>query len=371
MREPDLQPILSSLLRKQEHHHAVLAATRGDGTPIWAGAGGEADTAGRPMTLETPYFIASVTKLAIATVTLRLSETGNFRIDEPFLNRIGNLPAERIHRLKGVDYTPRITILNLLSHTSGLPDYIEDRPGSGPRLIDRMLSEDDRPIGTEEVCGYLRDKMSPHFPPQDMNSTRRIRTRYSDTNFRLLIALIEATTGRPWSAVVAAELAEPLGLKNTWAAGAKPPAGSPPPASVWNGEEPLERPRLMESLGDLYSTVSDQILLLRSILGGQAFRNPGTEDLIHRNWHSLAFDPFSPRLPGWPIKYGLGMMHFRLPGWLPPFKPVPAVIGHTGSTGCWLFYCPELDIYLCGNVSQISAGAVPFRVIPRILRYWL
>ena len=51
-----------------------------------------------------------------------------------------------------------------------------------------------------------------------------------------------------------------------------------------------------------------------------------------------------------------------------PSRPVPAVIGHTGVTGSWLFYCPELDVYLTGTVDQFTAAGVPFRFVPKMLR---
>lgn len=57
------------------------------------------------------------------------------------------------------------------------------------------------------------------------------------------------------------------------------------------------------------------------------------------------------------------MVRFALPRWLTPFRRVPAVVGHTGSTGSWLFYCEELDVLLAGTVDQGTAGAVPFRQV--------
>jgi D-alanyl-D-alanine carboxypeptidase len=59
---------------------------------------------------------------------------------------------------------------------------------------------------------------------------------------------------------------------------------------------------------------------------------------------------------------------FRLPRALTPFRPVPEVVGHTGSTGTWLFHAPELDLFMTGTVNQITAGAVPFRLVPKVLR---
>jgi D-alanyl-D-alanine carboxypeptidase len=82
----------------------------------------------------------------------------------------------------------------------------------------------------------------------------------------------------------------------------------------------------------------------------------------------LQLDRAALRQPSWPIEYGLGIMRFRLPRFLTPFRPMPEVVGHTGSTGTWLFHAPEPDLHLAGAVSQITAGAVPFKVVPRILR---
>jgi len=50
-----------------------------------------------------------------------------------------------------------------------------------------------------------------------------------------------------------------------------------------------------------------------------------------------------------------------------PGATVP-VIGHSGSTGTWLFHAPEPDLYLVGSANQIEAGAVPYRIVPKILQ---
>jgi hypothetical protein len=73
------------------------------------------------------------------------------------------------------------------------------------------------------------------------------------------------------------------------------------------------------------------------------------------------------RAPSWPIEYGLGIKRFRLPRWLSGPAPMPALFGHSGSTGTWLFHCPDLDLVLAGTISQVTAGAVPYRFLPRVL----
>jgi len=248
-----------------------------------------------------------------------------------------------------------------------LADYLEDKPKTGPRFIDQLLSDADRDVPLLDVARIVRDELTPHFPPQDLDSGGRVRVRYSDTNFRLLMGIVEAVLDCPWPTGLRQELLEPLGLRRTWAPGGQPIDTAVEPAALWAGADPFERPHLLESLGDLYSTAADQIAFLRAVLTGSAFGDPGTAGRMTAQWHGFGFDPTTPRLPGWPIAYGLGMMRFVLPRWYTPFRRMPPVVGHTGSTGCWLFYCPELDVYTCGGVDQVTAGALSFRAIPRVL----
>jgi hypothetical protein len=100
---------------------------------------------------------------------------------------------------------------------------------------------------------------------------------------------------------------------------------------------------------------------------------------MQSHWNRFGFplDRAALRLPSWPIEYGLGLMRFhdpilsligRLPRAIRPIYSAPAVIGHTGSTGSWLFYCSKLDLFLSGTVDQATAGAIPFRLVSKILR---
>jgi CubicO group peptidase (beta-lactamase class C family) len=360
--------VLDQLLKKRGVQHAVLAVEAGDGSFSWVGAEGTADGTDRPMTPETPYFIASVTKLYIAAVVLRLVERGLVRMEESFGTYLPRGVADGTHVLDSVDRTDEVTVRHLLAHASGLADYLEDKPKTGPRFIDRLLSQADQDVPLLEVTRIVRDELTPHFPPQDLDSGSRVRVRYSDTNFRLLMGIIETVLDSQWHMAVRRELLEPLGLRHTWAPGGQPIEITLEPAALWAAADRLETPRMLESFGDLFSTVADQIAFLRAVMCGTAFGDPTTAKRMSERWHAFGFDPTTPRLPGWPIEYGLGMMRFALPRWYAPFMPVPPVVGHTGSTGCWLFYCPEFDVYTCGGVDQVTAGAVPFRAMPRVLR---
>jgi hypothetical protein len=118
---------------------------------------------------------------------------------------------------------------------------------------------------------------------------------------------------------------------------------------------------------------------LRVVTTGAVFDHPSTQALMQSDWRrfGLPLDSAALRSPSWPIEYGLGIMRFhdpfmkllaRLPRIFRPMYPAPAVVGHTGSTGSWLFHCPDLDLLLSGTVDQATAGALPYRFVPKILK---
>ena len=126
----------------------------------------------------------------------------------------------------------------------------------------------------------------------------------------------------------------------------------------------------MRSVWGIYSTAGDTLAFLRSFVCGEVFEDPATLASMQGLWNRFGFplDRAALRSPGWPIEYGLGIMRFRLPRIFTLLQPMPPVLGHTGSTGCWLLYCPQQEILLTGSVDEATAGAVPYRLVPKILQ---
>ncbi len=142
------------------------------------------------------------------------------------------------------------------------------------------------------------------------------------------------------------------------------------PAAVFVGERAIEAPLALASLRDLYSTGADLVTFLRALTSGAAFDDPATARAMQEGWRRFGFpfDAAALRQPNWPIEYAMGTMRFQLPWFLDPRRRTPPVVGHTGSTGTWAFHCPEPDLYLAGTVDQATAGPLPFRFVPRLLR---
>ena len=88
----------------------------------WASpaASGGADPAGQ-------YFIASTTKLYVTALVMQLRAEGRLDLRAPAATYLDPALLDGIHVLRGVDSSARITVEELLAHTSGIADYFEQR----------------------------------------------------------------------------------------------------------------------------------------------------------------------------------------------------------------------------------------------------
>lgn len=364
---PRLEKLVDTLQGRRHVHHVVVGASTIDGSWAWLGAAGTADPQGTPMRSDTPWFLASVTKLYIASIVLRLMEQGAIDLDVPIP---AYLPPElsRVHVLDGVDHTGEITCRHLLAHATGLPDYLEERPLGGRSLIDEVIENGDQQWTPAEAVADARDQLTPHFPPSDPTRPGS-RIRYSDTNFQLLMVIAQQVTGRSMPDLYRQLLFEPLGLAQTWLPG-DGVESHPEPAITWLDDWPMvDRPLALRSFGDLYSTLDDVLGFGRALVTGEVFDGPGTVELMRGSFRRFGIPRSMAAIqaPGWPIEYGLGMMRFEPSRLISMGRRVPALFGHTGSTGSWLWHVPSLGILLAGTVDQARGAAIPFRQVPGAL----
>jgi D-alanyl-D-alanine carboxypeptidase len=360
-----LQALLENLVRRDgQIRNAVFGVADGDTGFTWSGAVGFADPEGRrAMQPETPYFIASVTKMYTTAAILLLQERGQLHLDDPISQYLPGELITGIHRYKGQDYTHQLTIRHLISHTSGLADFSLDRPRQGQSLMKQLWTEGDRAFTLADVLRLVREDLSPKFPPAvpDPQTGRftPAKAHYSDTNFQLLGAIIEAVTARPLHEVYEAFFFRPLDLTNTYLFGHPWRVLSSEPAAFFYQERALRLPLAMQSVsaqGGIVSTVADSLRFLRALTQGELFRRPATFQAMQQ-WNKIFF----------PFQYGYGLMRFKLPRLLSPFAPAPELVGHSGSTGSFLYVCQELNLYLAGTINHTQRPRAPFPLMLRAI----
>lgn len=188
-----LQAAISDL----SHPPSVGAQLRVGGSgDDWYGTAGMADLRSRRAPRPDDAFRAgSVTKAFVATVVLQLWTERRVDLGAPIGRYLpGLLPDE----------SARITVTQLLQHTSGLPDHQGIPDDSTPEAVVRNRFEQWTPRAWVDTVT--------HSPLKFIPGTKQ---EYRGINYVLLALLIEQVTGRPYAEAIQARVLRPLGLHRT------------------------------------------------------------------------------------------------------------------------------------------------------------
>lgn len=172
-----------------------------DSTGFFVGSAGMADIR-ENVPMQTCHIskIASVTKFMFGVAIMRLQEKGILSLDDPISKYI---PSEKLKKISNGNKP--LTIRNLLNHTSGIYDVIEDQ---GFYL--QVLNDPAKHWTGDDLLKYVYNKEAMFdFRPADTAG-------YSNTNYLLLSLIVESATGVPHSIALHNEVIDPLGLEDTY-----------------------------------------------------------------------------------------------------------------------------------------------------------
>ena len=220
----------------------------------------------------TPLHIASISKTFTAMAVLKLQQDGKLNIDEPFSKYY---PA--------FNY-PDITIRNLLSHRSGLPNY--------NYFLEKLGWDKSRYAGNEDVLNYLIARKAELADVTTPNT----HFTYCNTNYALLALLIEQVSGLKYAAYINQQFFIPLQMKNSYVFTLADTAKAIPSYN-WRGT-PEAFNFLDQVYGDknIYTTPRDLLIWDRALSSNLIFTN----EILNQ-----AYTPYSNEKPGM-RNYGLG-----------------------------------------------------------------
>ncbi len=160
-----------------------------DSNKIHCGVVGKADwKTGDSLTREHTFQLGSVSKVLTAVAILKLYEQGKLDLKDPVEKYIHGFPYDGI------------TIDLLLSHRSGLGNYMYITDSLWPDLYD--------PISNDDVLSVLAEHrpMTYYRPNQAFD--------YCNTNYMLLASIIDCASGKPFPQYMREEIFEPAGMNS-------------------------------------------------------------------------------------------------------------------------------------------------------------
>ncbi|MCP9994239.1 serine hydrolase domain-containing protein [Streptomyces albogriseolus] len=240
---------------------------------------------GRPVPADGRFRISCITKPFVAVVVLQLVAEGKIELDRTVESYLPGL----------LPYGDRITVRNLLQHTSGLYNYADSFQKPGDR--------------------FLRDRYK-HYEPEDLIAIAAAKPlefepgtkfAYCNTNYFVIGLLIKKVTGRTHREEITERILQPLGLTETVLPGDDPEIPGPHARGYMQiGGEPVDvtlmNPSEAGCAGEIISTTKDLDTFFAALFDGKLLNGPEFTEMT---------TPLPPEMiENLPmgIGYGLGIM---------------------------------------------------------------
>ncbi len=271
-----------------------------DGRLVHVGVFGVQDLESqRPVTPDTLFRIASMTKAFTALTVLKLRDDGRVRLDAPAADYIPELRAWKYP----TDDSPEIRVRDLLSHAAG---FVSDDPWG-----DRQT-----PLPEEEFTRLLRDGVP-------FTSAPATRYEYSNLGYALLGRIITNVSKQPYADTITRTLLRPLRMEASGFVAEAAPREQRALGYRWEDDawrlEPTLGPGAFGAMGGLQTSANDYAKWVAFLLSAWPARNGADAGPVRRaTVRELAQGSNFPRIrdrfarAGAPtcrqaVAYGMGM----------------------------------------------------------------
>ena len=296
----------------------------------------------RPVTAETVYDLASVTKcLATTLAVMKLYDEGEVRLDAPL--------GSYIPYLKGSDKAA-LTVAEVMTHTAGLRDWIPFYTRWG----DSIYRPDCSAEYSVPVCNGMymrscyRDSIRRLIAASPLAKDKKYK--YSDLGFYLLADLVRFVSGQPLDSFLQSSFYGPMGLERTcFNPYLRLPLGQIAPTEndtkfrhqTVQGYVHDQGAAMMGGVcghAGLFSTTEEAARLLQMLLNGGVYRGVR---YLHPETIRLFTSYYSPSK----CRRGLGFDKPSLGGPSPCGRLAsPESFGHSGFTGTFFWVDPKYDL---------------------------
>jgi D-alanyl-D-alanine carboxypeptidase len=343
-RADELGSALQTLLNKQRTSINIPGVTAtvifSDGSR-WSGASGNAALSPKTAaTARTPFVVGSITKTFVAALVMRLAEEGVLSLEDPLSKWLPAYPN-----------AAKISLRQLLSHTSGVYNYFEHPDYNS--LVFKRPTYNWQP---QEILDTF--KRAPYFAPGT-------GYHYSNTGYVLLGMVAEKAAGVGLGEQLRTRFWQPLGLARTSFQGDGPPPSAAAKGyllkstgfkeiSDSTGYRPTRSAATVAwAAGSMVATADDIATWGRALYGGGVLQPASLTEMLDYG-----------RYPGGG-QYGLGLRTRTLDG--------RRMFGHTGSlrgyvAAMWHLPAENTTVVVTTNRGRIVANEIVNAILRRVFR---
>lgn len=239
---------------------AVLVAHNGQ--VLYQGASGERDPATHaPATVDSIFTAQSMAKLLTSTLVMQLVDQGKVDLDAPASRYVPDLPAA----------WRTIPVRDFLNHSSGIGEYYD-------RVDNRWISKGYSGVAPDLAAALKVAAAAP------MRFATGNRVQYTQANYLVLTALLEAHYRKPYPAIARERILQPLKMAGTsWGVASVPTQRA---AVAYTGRDGTLQPANEDPWphygwghADLQTTVGDMNRFLQALATGKLLRTATLETL--------------------------------------------------------------------------------------------
>ena len=291
------------------NHPGVAVIVSKNGKVVFKGARGLANIEHNiPLTTNSVFRIGSLTKQFTAAAIMLLQEQNKLSVKDNIHKYVPDFPTEG----------NKVTIENLLTHTSGIANYTDD-----DELFDYEI----------QVPTNI-DKMLVRFSKHPMKYKTGEKWFYSNTGYALLGKIIEVASGQPYPEFIEEKIFKKLGMNSSYYGGPKiipnRASGYETTDQGFNNASYIDM-KWPHAAGSLLSSVIDMNIWFNGLRNGQ---------LLSLNSYLMMTKPFKLN-DGGISNYGYGLGLKKLNKY--------DAIAHTGGINGFIthaIYIPLEDLYI-------------------------
>ena len=329
-------------------HSILLYIEKTDNNYIYNKGFGSAGPSHQIVSKDSPFKIASSTKLFVSTIILQLAEEGKLGLNDKafqYLKNFNYLDFGNFHQFRGKNYADKITIRELLSHRSGLSDIFSDKEQDFFRLLMKYPNKQYAPKSIVELYYQYHLNETPQFKPNN-------GWHYSDMNYVLLGLIIESIEKQQLHEVIRRRILDRLKMNNTYFEFYEKPLRKRNQVNQYVGN--VNFSDLNTSFdwagGGLVSTNKDLAIFIKALFEYKLINKKSLKKMIDVKYTKEGEN-----------RYGLGIYESNYNGKI--------FYGHYGFYGTYIGYCPETKTILSYCISQATPDFNVYDFICNVLKY--